>query len=209
MGILAEVFAAGPVIPVLAFQSEEEAVATSRTLYEAGMRVFEITLRHPTALAQIKAVIDDLPNDAMVGVGTVMNPSLAAAAFDTGAVFGVSPGLTDALADKVIDMKWGFLPGVATLSEAMSAVNRGFSNLKFFPAEASGGAAFLKAAGAVLADTNFCPTGGVTPDNAGDYLALSHVPVVGGSWIVKRGADGAVDHDATAKAALGALQTKS
>ncbi len=95
MSLMDEIFAAGNVIPVLAFGSVGEATQTSRTLYEAGMRVFEITLRHPTGLDQIRAVADDLPMDAFVGAGTVMNPSLAEAAKDAGAVFGVSPGLTE------------------------------------------------------------------------------------------------------------------
>ncbi len=208
MSVLEDIFTAGPVIPVLAFNNVTEAVTTSRTLYEAGMRVFEITLRHQTALEQVKAVIADLPSDAMVGVGTVLNADMAETAHATGAVFGVSPGLTAALAAKITALNWAFLPGTATLSEAMTALDYGFNSLKFFPASASGGAPYLKAAGAVLADARFCPTGGVTPLNAKDYLELAHVPVVGGSWMIIRRADGTVDQSETGTLAEAALKIK-
>jgi 2-dehydro-3-deoxyphosphogluconate aldolase/(4S)-4-hydroxy-2-oxoglutarate aldolase len=193
---------AGKVIPVLAYNSIDEALKTSRTLYDAGIRVFEITLRHPIALEAITAVISDLPDDAHVGVGTIINPKLLDASMATGARFGVSPGLTPALRDALSHHDWPFLPGVATLSEAMTAHDMGFKVLKFFPASIIGGPDFLKAAGAVLPDVQFCPTGGINPGNARTYLALKNIPVVGGSWIVVRGKDGRVDQEKTREQAL-------
>lgn len=186
------------VIPVLGFESVEEAVTISRILYEQGMKVLEITLRHPSALDAIRTVIADLPDDAIVGAGTVMGPELAEMVVDAGAAFGVSPGLTPALAAKVKELDLAFLPGVATLSEAMNAVELGFTHLKFFPATASGGVDFLKAAGAVLPEVQFCPTGGINPDNAAEFLALENVPVVGGSWLTPRDATGKMDAAAVA-----------
>ncbi len=193
MTTVLEVMKAGPVIPVLAFKSADEAVVVCRALYEAGIRVFEITLRHETALEAIKAVADDLPEDAIVGAGTVLTPELAEKAKAAGAVFGVSPGLTEELAKAVKALDWAFLPGVASISEAMQAKEWGFSELKFFPASVSGGPAFLKAVGSVLPDLTFCPTGGVTPSSADDYRSLSNVATVGGSWITPRGEDGVID----------------
>lgn len=186
------------VIPVLAFESVEEAVTISRVLYGQGMKVLEITLRHPSALDAIRAVIADLPDDAIVGAGTVMGPELAEMVADAGAAFGVSPGLTPALAAKVKELNLAFLPGVATISEAMNAVNLGFKHLKFFPATACGGVSFLKAAGAVLPEVQFCPTGGITAGNAADFLALKNVPVVGGSWLTPRNEEGEIDSAAVA-----------
>lgn len=190
-----------PVIPVLAFKSAEEAVAVCRVLYESGLKVLEITLRHETALEAIAAVKADLPADAVVGAGTVTKPEHAKAAKDAGAEFGVSPGLTENLAAAVKELNWSFLPGTASLSEAMKARELGFTELKFFPASISGGPAYLKAVGSVLPDLNFCPTGGVTAANMADYKALSNVATVGGSWLTVHGDDGVIDLDAVRAAA--------
>jgi len=181
------------VIPVLAFTSAEEAVDTCHALYEGGLKALEITLRHPTALAAIAAVAKAMPADAIVGAGTVITPDHAQAAYDAGAVFGVSPGLTADLATAVTDMGWPFLPGIASVSEAMRAQEMGFQTLKFFPAEQSGGQGFLKSVGAVLPGLRFCPTGGVTAESAPAYLGLDNVFAVGGSWLTKRSADGQLD----------------
>lgn len=193
MASLLEIMKSTPVIPVLAFKSADEAVAVCRVLYGAGLKVLEITLRHETALDAIAAVKADLPEDAVIGAGTVTTPDLALDAQKVGAVFGVSPGLTESLAAAVKAMKWDFLPGTATLSEAMKARELGFAELKFFPASVSGGPAYLKAVGSVLPDLTFCPTGGITAANAADYKALSNVATVGGSWITPRGDDGSID----------------
>ncbi|TNE62344.1 MAG: bifunctional 4-hydroxy-2-oxoglutarate aldolase/2-dehydro-3-deoxy-phosphogluconate aldolase [Alphaproteobacteria bacterium] len=190
-----QVLRACPVIPVLAYKSVEEAVAVSRALYEEGLPVLEITLRHPTALDAIKAVKADLPADACVGAGTVLTPELAKAAVDAGCAFGVSPGLTQSLADAVKALDFPFLPGIATLSEAMQAREWGFKALKFFPASISGGPAFLKAVHSVLPDLVFCPTGGISAGTAADYRAVPNVATVGGSWLTPRGTDGSINLD--------------
>lgn len=182
-----------PVIPVLAFKSAQEAVDVCRVLFDEGLSVLEITLRHESALAAINAVKQDLPADACVGAGTVITPALAEAAIEAGAEFGVSPGLTPELAAAVKKLNWPFLPGIATLSEAMQAREWGFTELKFFPANISGGTGFLKAVGSVLPDLTFCPTGGISVDTAPDYRALPNVATVGGSWITPRGRDGSID----------------
>lgn len=197
-----QVLDASKVMPVLAFKSVEEATAVCELLYECGVRVFEITLRHETALDAIRAVKSALPADAMVGAGTILSPDLAKAAKNAGAVFGVSPGLTKELGTAVRAMGWSFLPGVSTISEAMAARDMGFEALKFFPASVSGGPGFLKAAGAVLPEIRFCPTGGITAETANDYLSLGNVPVVGGSWITPRGADGVIDLAVTRERAI-------
>ncbi|SDE02786.1 bifunctional 4-hydroxy-2-oxoglutarate aldolase/2-dehydro-3-deoxy-phosphogluconate aldolase [Kordiimonas lacus] len=190
-----KVLETSPVIPVLAFESAEEAVDVCRVIFEEGLKVLEITLRHPTALEAIAAVRKDLPADAIVGAGTVITPDLAKKAMDAGAEFGVSPGLTEELAKTVKALDWAFLPGVATLSEAMQAREWGFSELKFFPASLSGGPGFLKAVGSVLPDLTFCPTGGISADTAPEYRALKNVATVGGSWITPRGRDGKIHLD--------------
>lgn len=191
---IADILTLSKVVPVLAFKSVDEAVQVSRTLFENGVKVLEITLRHETALDAIKAVAKDLP-DAVVGAGTIVNSDLARQAYDAGATFGVSPGLTPALGETVQELNWPFLPGVASLSEAMKAEEQGFQHLKFFPAEISGGVGFLKAVGSVLPKLTFCPTGGITGATAAQYLALKNVACVGGSWLTERGKDGVIDLD--------------
>ena len=183
------------IIPVLTFKSADEAVRTCETLYDVGIKVLEITLRHETAFSAIKAVADHLPGDAIVGAGTILTIEQADAAREAGAVFGVSPGLTRSLAADIRHMDWPFLPGIATLSEGMAAREEGFNVCKFFPAEISGGIGFLKAIGSVLPDLDFCPTGGVTGATAANYLALKNVFAVGGSWLTERNAAGEIDPD--------------
>ena len=187
-------------VPVLAFGSVEEALAISEVLVQAGIPLLEITLRTPVALDCIRAVAGALP-EARVGVGTIVDPEQVAMARAAGAVFGVSPGFSPVLAAAVRDQDLPFLPGVATVSEALAARALGFSILKFFPAEASGGAGFLGSVKDVLPDLAFCPTGGVSPANAAEYLALPNVRAIGGSWIVKRDNAGRVDLEATQVAA--------
>jgi 2-dehydro-3-deoxyphosphogluconate aldolase/(4S)-4-hydroxy-2-oxoglutarate aldolase len=189
-------------IPVLAFRSVEEALAVSQVLFEAGIHLLEITLRTPVALDCVRAIASALP-DARVGVGTIVDPAQVAAARDAGAVFGVSPGFTAELAAAVHHHQMPFLPGVATVSEALAARALGFDTLKFFPAQASGGASFLASLQDVLPDLGFCPTGGINQQNAGDYLALRNVRAIGGSWMIKRDATGGIDLGATRAAAEG------
>lgn len=182
-----------PIIPVLSFVDVEEAVDICNALYAEDIKVLEITLRHPCALDAIAAVRDALPADAVIGAGTILSIEQAREAKDRGAAFGVSPGLTRTLANDIRHMDWPFLPGIATLSEAMTAREEGFQTLKFFPAEISGGIQFIKAIGSVLPDLSFCPTGGVSGATAANYLALKNVFAVGGSWLTERDASGKID----------------
>jgi len=190
-----EILEKSPVVPVLAFENVDEAINVCRVLYQEGLTVLEITLRHETALDAIKAVKADLPEDACVGAGTVTTAQRALDAIHAGAEFGVSPGLTPALAAAIKPLDWPFLPGVATLTEAMQARELGFTALKFFPANLSGGPGFLKAVGSVLPDLVFCPTGGISADTAPEYRALKNVATVGGSWLTPRSHDGTIHTD--------------
>ncbi|MDB0570719.1 2-dehydro-3-deoxyphosphogluconate aldolase [Ralstonia solanacearum] len=177
---------AGPVIPVLQFQSVDEGVAVCRALHAGGIRTFEITLRTPVALEVIRAVARDLGSDALVGAGTLTRPEHFLQAKDAGAVFAVSPGITPALAQAQAKSGLEWLPGIATPSELILAQEFGLNTLKFFPAEAAGGIPMLKSIHGPFGDVRFCPTGGITPKTAPDYLALPNVVCVGGSWMVPK-----------------------
>lgn len=172
----------GPVIPVIVLQRLEHAVPLARALVEGGVRVLEVTLRTPVALACIEAIAREVPQ-AIVGAGTIRSAADARAARAAGSVFGVSPGYTDAVGRACREIGLPLLPGVATASEAMAAQGDGYTFLKFFPASAAGGVTMLKALAGPFPDLWFCPTGGLTPQSAPEYLALPHVPVCGGSWL--------------------------
>ncbi|WP_042878284.1 bifunctional 4-hydroxy-2-oxoglutarate aldolase/2-dehydro-3-deoxy-phosphogluconate aldolase [Cupriavidus necator] len=176
-----------PVIPVLEFHSVDEALHVSEALVTGGLPLLEITLRTPVALEAIKAVAAALPQ-ACVGAGTVLNVEQLHAVRDAGAQFAVSPGLTPALAAGAQGAGISLLPGVATASEAMAALEAGFTFLKFFPAQAAGGVPMLKSLGGPLPQLRFCPTGGIDIALAPSYLALSNVVCVGGSWVVPKDA---------------------
>ncbi|CAG9167575.1 bifunctional 4-hydroxy-2-oxoglutarate aldolase/2-dehydro-3-deoxy-phosphogluconate aldolase [Cupriavidus pampae] len=176
-----------PVIPVLEYHSVEEALHVSEALVSGGLPWLEITLRTPVALEAIRAVAKALPQ-AVVGAGTVLNAGQLHAVRDAGAQFAVSPGLTQTLADGARDAGVSLLPGVATASEAMFALENGFTFLKFFPAEAAGGVPMLKSLYGPLAQLKFCPTGGIDAAKAPTYLALPNVVCVGGSWVVPKDA---------------------
>ena len=171
-----------PVVPVLVIDDVATAVPLAEALVAGGLRALEITLRTPAALNAIEAIAGAVP-DAVVGVGTLRTAADVADAVKAGARFGVSPGLSHAILDAADGAGLPMLPGVATPSEAMAAAERGLKLLKFFPAEANGGASVLKAWASPLADLDFCPTGGVTAENARDYLSLPNVLCVGGSWV--------------------------
>jgi len=171
-----------PVIPVLTIERVEDAIPLATALIEGGLNALEVTLRTPNALAVIEKIARELP-DALVGAGTVLRPADVTAAKNAGAKFLVSPGLTQSLAAAGIASGLPFLPGAVTPTEVLTAREFGFSFLKFFPAKEFGGVAMLKAWAPVFAGIVFCPTGGVTLENAVDYLALPNVPVVGGTWI--------------------------
>lgn len=179
----AAVFAASPVVPVMVIKRVEDAVPMAKALAEGGITVFEITLRTPAALDAIRAIADALP-DTLVGAGTVLTPAQYDAAVEAGAKFIISPGYTRTLLEHAKQGPAPLIPGVATPSEIMTALELGYDHLKFFPAEANGGAPALKAIAAPLAQVKFCPTGGVSPKNVADYVALSCVATVGGTWML-------------------------
>jgi 2-dehydro-3-deoxyphosphogluconate aldolase / (4S)-4-hydroxy-2-oxoglutarate aldolase len=172
-----------PVIPVIVLNDVAHAVPMARALLAGGIRMLEITLRTPQALACMEAIANEVEG-AVVGAGTVRRPADAAAAVKAGARFAVSPGYTPAVGQACKDLGLPLLPGVATGSEIMMAQEDGYTELKFFPAMQAGGPAMLKAWGGPFFDVKFCPTGGVTPGNASEFLSLSNVACVGGSWLV-------------------------
>ena len=172
-----------PVIPVLVLDDPDQAVAIGSALVKGGLPVLEVTLRTPQGLACIEAIAKQLP-EAIVGAGTVRNAADAAAAARAGARFAVSPGYTSKLGQACRDLNLPLLPGVATSSEIMMAQEDGFAELKFFPAVQSGGIQMLKAWQGPFGELRFCPTGGISPGNAAEFLALSNVVCVGGSWLV-------------------------
>jgi 2-dehydro-3-deoxyphosphogluconate aldolase/(4S)-4-hydroxy-2-oxoglutarate aldolase len=187
-----EIVGLAPVIPVLTVTELDHAVPLARALAAGGLRVLEITLRTPVALAAIEAMRRAVP-DAIVGVGTLTRAADFAAADRVGAQFGVTPGLTPELASAARGARFPLLPGVMTPTELISARAAGFSVLKLFPAQQAGGLAMLQALGAPFPDVLFCPTGGITRATAADYLALPNVACVGGSWIVPTDAIAAGD----------------
>jgi len=172
----------GPVIPVIVIDRLEDAVPMANALVAGGVRVLEVTLRTPVALQAIADIAKAVPQ-AVVGAGTVRNAADAHAAHAAGARFIVSPGYTSAIGTACRSLDVPLLPGVSTASEAMTAFDDGFSFLKLFPATAVGGIPLLKALAGPLADIAFCPTGGITPETAPQFLALPNVKVVGGSWL--------------------------
>jgi 2-dehydro-3-deoxyphosphogluconate aldolase/(4S)-4-hydroxy-2-oxoglutarate aldolase len=172
----------GPVIPVIVVDEIERAVPLARALVAGGVRVLEVTLRTPVALAAIEAMARAVP-EAIVGAGTLRSAADARAARDAGARFGVSPGYTREVGVACREAGLPLLPGVATAGEVMAASSDGFDFLKFFPAAAAGGVPMLKALAGPFPDIAFCPTGGIGAETAPQYLALPNVRVVGGSWL--------------------------
>ena len=171
-----------PVIPVIVIKDAAHAADLARALVTGGLPVLEVTLRSDAALDSIRAM--SRIEGGHVGAGTVLTPDDAKRAKDAGASFAVSPGLTDRLIQACADLDLPLLPGAVTASEVMRASDAGFDMLKFFPAEAVGGAPALKSLAGPLPRVSFCPTGGVSPQNADSYLSLPNVVCVGGSWIV-------------------------
>lgn len=170
-----------PVIPVIVIKDAARAADLARALVAGGLPVLEVTLRSDAALDAIRAMA--AVEGGEVGAGTVLTPDDARRAKDAGAKFAVSPGLTDRLIDACAELELPLLPGAVTASEVMRASDAGFDMLKFFPAEAVGGAPALKSLAGPLPKISFCPTGGVSPGNASSYLSLPNVVCVGGSWI--------------------------
>ena len=172
----------GPVIPVIVLHRIEHAVPLALALVAGGVRVLEVTLRTPVALACIEAIARAVP-DVIVGAGTLRQAADARAAKDAGCQFGVSPGYTHAMGQACKSVGLALLPGVATASEVMQASGDGFEFLKFFPATAAGGIPMLKGLAGPFPEISFCPTGGITPESAPQFLALPNVKVCGGSWL--------------------------
>jgi len=172
----------GPVIPVIVLQHVEDAIPLAKALVEGGVRVLEVTMRTPVALHCIEEIARAVPQ-AIVGAGTVRSAADARAAQAAGACFAVSPGYTEAVGSACRDIALPLLPGVATASELMAAQDGGHHFVKFFPATAAGGLPMLKALSGPFPEVSFCPTGGITAQNAREFLALSQVKVCGGTWL--------------------------
>ena len=178
----ADIFAAGPVVPVLVLKDLDKAVPLAKALIAGGIKVLEVTLRTPVALDVIKKIADEVP-EAIIGAGTVTNAQQLKQVVEAGAKFAISPGLTEALLEAGKGYDIPLIPGISSISDLMTAKDAGYDHLKFFPAEASGGVKALKSIGGPFPDVTFCPTGGIGPANYNDYLALSNVRCVGGSWV--------------------------
>ncbi|GAA1802955.1 bifunctional 4-hydroxy-2-oxoglutarate aldolase/2-dehydro-3-deoxy-phosphogluconate aldolase [Actinomadura chokoriensis] len=180
--IAEDLFDLAPVIPVVVLDDAEAAVPLARALVEGGLPVIEVTLRTPSALESITRIAAEVP-DAVIGAGTIVRPEDAERSAAAGARFLVSPGCTPRLQAAMVATGLPFLPGAATASEVIALLEGGLTAMKFFPAEAAGGTAYLKSLAGPLPQVRFCPTGGVGPGNAADYLALPNVGCVGGSWL--------------------------
>ncbi|MGF1724431.1 bifunctional 4-hydroxy-2-oxoglutarate aldolase/2-dehydro-3-deoxy-phosphogluconate aldolase [Photobacterium nomapromontoriensis] len=187
-----DVFAASPVVPVMVIEKLEDAIPMAEALLAGGISVFEITLRTDCALDAIAAIANAMP-DAMVGAGTVLNSEQYDAAVAAGSRFVISPGMTPALLTHAKKGTAPLIPGVGTASEVMQALELGYTQLKFFPAEANGGAKALAAIAAPLPQVRFCPTGGISPANVEQYTSLNCVATVGGSWMLPKAAIDAGD----------------
>ncbi|MBX8812993.1 2-dehydro-3-deoxy-phosphogluconate aldolase [Pseudochrobactrum algeriensis] len=196
------------VIPVLLIDKAADAVPLARALAKGGLPAIEITLRTSAALDAIRAVAEDVP-EAIVGAGTILNAAHYEQAVAAGSKFIVSPGVTDAILKAADNSPVPLLPGCATASEVMSLRERGYTHVKFFPAEQAGGAAYLKALSSPLAGTFFCPTGGISLSNAMNYLTLPNVLCIGGSWIAPKELvnDGKWDEITALAAAAAALKS--
>lgn len=192
-----------PVMPVVVAHSADEGVAIARALVAGGLPAIELTLRTDAALDAIRAIADEVP-EILVGAGTIARPGHAKLAADAGAQFLVSPGTTGQLLHAMQDTGLPFLPGTATVSEVLAALEAGITELKFFPAEAAGGTDFLKSVAGPVPTARFCPTGGITAASAPSYLALPNVGCVGGSWLTPADAVASGDWDRITKLAAAA-----
>ncbi|WP_409159572.1 bifunctional 4-hydroxy-2-oxoglutarate aldolase/2-dehydro-3-deoxy-phosphogluconate aldolase [Pectobacterium sp. B2J-2] len=178
-----QILTTGPVVPVIVVNKLEHAVPMAKALVSGGVRVLELTLRTDCAIDAIRAIAKEVP-EAIVGAGTVTNPEQLAAVVEAGAQFAISPGLTEPLLKAATAGNIPLIPGISTVSELMLGMDYGLREFKFFPAEANGGVKALQAIAGPFAQIRFCPTGGITPNNYRDYLALKSVLCVGGSWLV-------------------------
>jgi 2-dehydro-3-deoxyphosphogluconate aldolase/(4S)-4-hydroxy-2-oxoglutarate aldolase len=190
----ASVLDLAPVVPVVVIEDAADAVPLARALVAGGLPAIEVTLRTPAALEAIREIAREVPG-AVVGAGTVIRPEQVAEAVAAGSRFLVSPGWTDLLLEAMRASGVPFLPGVSTASEVVALLERGVREMKFFPAQAAGGTAYLKSLSGPLPQARFCPTGGIGPASAPDYLALPNVGCVGGSWMLPQDAVAARDWD--------------
>ncbi len=181
-----QILKVAPVVPVMVVERIEDAVPLAKALYNGGLKVLEITLRTPCALDAITAMVEALPDDAVIGAGTVITPKDLDKAVKAGSTFLVSPGTTPALIEAAKASPVPLLAGVATPTEAMHLLAEGFTHQKFFPAEAAGGVPMLKSIGGPLPQITFCPTGGIDLAKAPSYLALPNVACVGGTWMAPK-----------------------
>ncbi|MFD8222367.1 bifunctional 4-hydroxy-2-oxoglutarate aldolase/2-dehydro-3-deoxy-phosphogluconate aldolase [Streptomyces sp. NPDC059697] len=188
----ASVLDLAPVVPVVVVNEVEDAVPLAAALVAGGLPAIEVTLRTPCALDAIRAIADGVP-DAVVGAGTVITPAQVTECVAAGARFLVSPGWTDVLLEAMKASGVPFLPGVSTTSEVVALLERGVREMKFFPAQAAGGTAYLRSLAGPLPQARFCPTGGIGPAYAPDYLALPNVGCVGGTWMLPEDAIAAKD----------------
>jgi 2-dehydro-3-deoxyphosphogluconate aldolase/(4S)-4-hydroxy-2-oxoglutarate aldolase len=201
MATIDDLMRIAPVIPVIVIEDEAQAVGLAEALVAGGLRVLEVTLRTPAALAAITAM-KAVPG-VIVGAGTVTNPRELDAALAAGAEFIVAPGLTDPLGKAAIAAGVPFLPGIANAGDIMRGLDLGLERFKFFPAMAAGGLPALKALAAPFGQCRFCPTGGIGPDNAAEWLAFDPVLCVGGSWVSPKGGPDQPAIEALARAAFG------
>ena len=193
------------VIPVVVVHDAAHAVPIAKALVDGGLPIIELTLRTPVALAAIERIANEVP-EIVVGAGTIVDTGQAKQALAAGAQFLVSPGSTADLRAAMRDTGLPHLPGVATVSEVMALLEEGYRDMKFFPAEAAGGARYLRAIHSPVPAARFCPTGGITPANMGDYLASPNVGCVGGSWLTPADVVARQDWDTIAHLARTARQ---
>lgn len=204
----AEVFAAGPVVPVLVIHDVAHAIPIAKALMAGGIKVLEVTLRTPAALDVIRAIAKEVP-DAIIGAGTVTNAQQLKEVTEAGAKFAISPGMTADLLQAGADGTIPLIPGISSISDLMKAKDAGYTYLKFFPAEASGGIKAIKSIGGPFPEVTFCPTGGIGPANYLEYLSLSNVACVGGSWLAPDEAIQNGDWDAITTLAKDAIKNAS
>jgi len=177
-----QVFAVAPVIPVLVINDLNKAIPLAQALLAGGINILEITLRSPVSLDAVRLLTATFPQ-ALIGVGTVLNPEQLKQACDAGAQFAISPGQTPELLKAGREASIPFIPGIATVSELMAGLAQGYTNFKLFPAVVAGGVALLKSLYSPFPQARFCPTGGINASNYTDFLELSNVSCVGGSWL--------------------------
>ncbi|MGH2306112.1 bifunctional 4-hydroxy-2-oxoglutarate aldolase/2-dehydro-3-deoxy-phosphogluconate aldolase [Campylobacter taeniopygiae] len=180
-----EILEVSKIIPVITIYDLKTSVDLAKALIDGGIKILEITLRTQEAIEAIKLISKEIP-EAVVGAGTILNAKMLEEVKNAGAKFAISPGLNAILAKEAKNVDLPLIPGIATAGELMLALEFGFKNLKFFPAQAAGGVNMLKSFSAPFQEVKFCPTGGISLDNMNDYLKLDNVLCVGGSWLTPK-----------------------